>query len=187
MQNLKRSAFLIFLTCSLLVSASVFAEIDSIDVLRPSASQSKNRVNDSGGRAAKAYLNRQGAVSFSAEKFLPRSKPAGKRGVPSQSFRGRSLGLSFFSGQKFQVKVDSDARPKHNIISLNGHLAGRDLATFSLTVTPESFIITLQDLDAARVYRVVGDTETGEGRVQEIDMKKMPPMKHLPPRIPPEN
>lgn len=61
------------------------------------------------------------------------------------------------------------------------------MATFSLTVTPESYLITFDDSDSRVRYRVVGDTETGVGEVTEIDLRNMPVTLDEPSPVPPAN
>jgi hypothetical protein len=44
-------------------------------------------------------------------------------------------------------------------------------------------MITIQDLNSGRIYRMNGDLNTGVGEVIEIDPSKMPPVIHLPPLV----
>lgn len=133
------------------------------------------------------YVNRKGAVQFAADAFLPKSKATGRRMAASASFRGRGLALSFFPDRVFDIEINAESRPKPNVLSMNGRARGKNISTFSITVTPEQYIINYQDLETATLYRVVGDTETGRGQVTEIDLKKVPPAYDAPPRVPPAN
>ncbi len=168
-------------------SATAHAQGSEIEALRPVIQTSELNKEAVPVQAAEPYVNRVGAVAFAADVFLPRKTPdTGARAAASRAFKGHVLSISFFPGEGFTILVDSESRPQREILSLNGKLQGQDMATFSLTVTPESFLILLQDLDTATVFRVVGDTESGLGQVTEIDLRKMPPRRYLPPIIPGE-
>jgi len=184
--RIQQGVLTLVLTCSLMVAVIPAAGAESLAILKPAAGMPQNLKIQEPGQETAQYVKRVGGVSFAADLLLPRSKESGKRMAPEASFRQRILTVSFFADRAFNIQVDSQARPKAQILSLSGHLEGSELATFSLTVTPESYLMKLQNLETATVYRVVGDTETGEGRVTEIDLREMPPMKHRPPLVPPE-
>lgn len=186
LSRIQQGLLTLLLVCSLTLVIIAGAGAESLAILQPAAGAPQSMQMEGSGQEVAEYVKRVGGVSFAADLLLPRSKETGKRMAPEASFLQRDLTVSFFSDREFHIQVDSQARPKEHILSLNGHLEGSELATFSLTVTPESYLIKLQNLDTATVYRVVGDTETGEGRVTEIDLREMPPMKHLPPLAPPE-
>ena len=135
----------------------------------------------------KAYIRRNGEVSFAADTFLPKSPKTGKRTAAAASFRGRSLSVSFFPEQTFNIDISRESRPKKGVLSMNGKGRSKKLSTFSMTVTAENYLISYQDLDTATLYRVVGNTQTGLGTVTEIDLEKLPPSYDLPARIPPED
>lgn len=186
-QNKYKNTFLSWLLCCglfFIFLPIVQAESDEIVTLRPSP-QVSNLVNEkSPAQNSEPYINRIGLVSFSTDVFLPKTAESGSRRVSSMSFKGLSLSVSFFPEKQFVVIVDHVARPKPEILSLNGRIEGKEISTFSMTVTAESFLISLQDLNTATVYRVVGDTESGQGQATEIDLQKMPPRYSLPPIVP---
>ena len=86
----------------------------------------------------------------------------------------QQLLLSFFSGKDFSITVDSATRSKNNILNVRGTVGAHPISSFTMTIGPDSYLLTLQDLDSTFVYRVVGDMGTGVGEVQEIDLSKMP-------------
>jgi hypothetical protein len=131
-----------------------------------------------------AYIRRNGEVSFAADTFLPKSPKTGKRSAAAASFRGRSLSVSFFPEQTFDIDISRESRPQKGVLSMNGKGRSKKLSTFSMTVTEENYLISYQDLDTATLYRVVGSTQTGRGTVTEIDLEKLPPSSDLPPRVP---
>lgn len=134
----------------------------------------------------KPWVKRSGRIMLNADQLLPRSQVTGERQAPPASFTGRAMMLDLFPDRSFDVIVDADSRPRPDVLSINAHLDGTDdLSTFSLTVTPDSYILTLQDMKNATLYRIVGNTATGEGRVTEIDLTKLPPRLDSEPLTPP--
>lgn len=129
------------------------------------------------------WVRRAGRVALNADQLLPRSPVSGKREAAPASFISRAMMLDLFPDRSFDVIVDADSRPRPGVLNISAHLDGTDLSTFSLTVTPDGYILTLQDMKNATLYRVVGNTETGEGRVTEIDLTKLPPILDSPPLI----
>ncbi len=160
---------------------------EAIRVLRP-ATASDTWMESTGGRAdAEPFVTRTGVVVLETSRFLSSSfQTEPQTGIPP-SFQRRSLTLTFFPDVSVEIEISADSRPSPEILSLNGRLAGQELATWSLTVTPESYLITYDDPQTTYLYRVVGDSETGLGRVTEIDRRDMPPVLHLPPLVPPVN
>lgn len=160
---------------------------EKIQALQPAVVITNSQKQAAAGNQEQQYVNRKGAVQFRADAFLPKSKATGKRMAASASFRGRGLALSFFPDRVFDIEIKAESRPKPNVLSMNGRARGKNISTFSITVTPEQYIINYQDLETATLYRVVGDTESGHGQVTEIDLKKVPPAYDAPPRVPPAN
>jgi len=130
------------------------------------------------------YILRSGGVDLAVDYFLPRISEKEDPASPVAFFRGRILSVSFFPDKHYDIAIDSESRPKDNILSLIGHIEGQELAGFTMTITDESYLLRLRDFDASIIYRVVGDTRTGAGRVSEIDLRKMPPIEYQPPLVP---
>lgn len=158
-----------------------------MEILWPSTHESpmmeRNHV-PSDAEPPEPHVRRKGNVRFAVDLFLPPAE-TGERVAASEAFSGRTLSLFFFPWLEFNIIVDSETRPQPDVLLLNGRLEGADMSTFSMTVTAESYLITLQNLETATLYRVVGDTETGNGEVTEIDLTKLPPVIHSPPLVPP--
>ncbi|MDJ0623040.1 MAG: hypothetical protein QNJ17_08740 [Desulfocapsaceae bacterium] len=174
-------------TCMMAITAgSVQAgKPERIQALQPAVVVANSHKQANSDEQEHQYINRKGAVQFAADAFLPKSKETGRRMAASASFRGRGLALSFFPDRVFDIEINAESRPKPNILSMNGRGRGKNISSFSITVTPEQYIINYQDLETATLYRVVGDTATGRGQVTEIDLKKVPPAYDAPPLIPP--
>jgi len=176
------------LSVGLLLSGSAGAG-NSMDILWAATGAAAITQNpaDTATQPDEPYINRVGPVTLNTDVFLPRSAETGQRNLARSSFHSNQLNLFFFQGQSFSVMVDSESRPNADTLLIGGRLYNKDFSTFSLTITPESYLITLQDPGAATIYRVVGDTQTGTGRVTEIDQRKLPPMFDRPALVPPQD
>lgn len=135
--------------------------------------------------ATEAFELRSGPVALDVNQVLPKSPTTGKREAAATSFKGSAVTLGLFSDKQFTGVITSEARPQAGVLSLHARRDGDDIATATMTVTPESYMITVQDLASATVYRIVGNTETGVGVVTQIDLKLMPPVLDGAPIIPP--
>ncbi len=142
----------------------------------------------SSSRPAKAnepFVTRVGTVMLDANSLLPEVSATSQRTSEPASLQQRRLRLGFFPDQNVVVVVDAETRPAADILNLGARREGEDLGTLSMTVTRDSYVMTFEDLPAARVYRVQGQTQTGVGEVTEIDLRKMPPVLYSPPIIAP--
>jgi hypothetical protein len=72
---------------------------------------------------------------------------------------------------------------KKEVVTLSASLEGCELQTVLVTADSAHAMITIQDLNSGRIYRMNGDLNTGVGEVIEIDPSKMPPVIHLPPLV----
>ena len=132
------------------------------------------------------YIRRVGQVKFAADFFVP-DAARGFRSSIVEPLQNRLLNISFFPQCEFIIRVDYETRNQDNVISIIGHEDGKDISTFSMTITTESYLISFQDLEASTVYRVVGDTQNSTGVVTEIDLTRMPPILYSPPIVPPSD
>jgi len=136
-------------------------------------------------KSKEIYINRKGLVNFSVNVFLP-VDVEGKLLSHATSYINKGFVLSFFPDQSMTIIVDKESRPQPNVLSLLGHIPGETISTFSLTVTEQGYRIVFQDLQKRIVYRTMGNIKTGKGKVIEIDLDKMPPIKDLPAIVPPK-
>lgn len=164
----------------------VCSENNQISALWPRSDPSLEQLQVIEELPSQPHVTRTGAVNLAVDNFFPRSLETGRRTVSPVSFQNRTLSLSFFPDKSFTIVISSDSRPQKDIITLSGRLEGQELSTFSMTIDQDNFLIKLQDIDTGQVFRVLGNTETGIGRVTEIDPSKMPPIIYLPPLIPGE-
>jgi len=122
----------------------------------------------------KSHEIRKGRISISPE-IMPQAS-----GTASQSriaiSRGDTVTLTFFADVTYKVAVDAVTYHPDDIITISGGLHDHMNRTVVLTIGPASFLITLQDVNRALLYRVTGDSGQASGTVTEIDMSKIPPM-----------
>ncbi len=186
MNLLKICVFLIYLIILSGLCSWAYAENDVLLTLWPAeVSEARQQVPGSSEQHQEGpHILRTGAVSLAVDRFLSEPPEGGRPRATATSFHDALLSIAFFPDKKFAIRVDSDSRPRSDAFILLGRIQDQELASFSMTVTPESYLITLQDLDEAILYRVVGSSETGMGMVTEIDLSRIPPIEYLPPVIP---
>jgi len=131
------------------------------------------------------FETRRGSVALDVNQVLPKSPTTGMREASATLFKGIAINLGLFSDKQFAGVITSEARPEAGVLSLHARSDGDDIATATMTVTTESYLITIQDIPNAKVYRIVGNTETGVGVITQIDLKLMPPVFDGAPIIPP--
>jgi hypothetical protein len=84
--------------------------------------------------------------------------------------------ISFFADVTYDVIVDSVKHQGDGTMIINGKLKGHTMETVVMTIGPDGFLMTVQDMKKGLLYRVTGDSRQGSGTVTEIDMQNMPPM-----------
>lgn len=135
------------------------------------------------------YITRTGSVMLDVAQLMRR--PASSvREAPSTDTAVAASGnepfiLEVFDYHEYAVQVTSESHPAPDVLNITGAINNEEIATVSITVTSESYLITIQDLKTATVYRIVGNTETGLGTVTEVDLRKMPPILYSPPIVAP--
>lgn len=163
---------------------SIAQPAEIIELLKPITSET-GFDNQSVEEPNEVYVNRTGRVVMAVEEIMGRNdNPANEHARIDNGFSEKQLNISFFNDQNVQIVVDSESRSKDNILSLGGHKNENVISTFSMTISDESYLITYHDLDNGLVYKVVGDIETGMGKVTEIDLKKLPPVFDSEPIVP---
>lgn len=176
-----------FLAVAMLLPGLGAASDAMLDILRSSASSPSSGLKAEGSvkAPAESFATRTGDVILGTDRLLPMAGAAGRQSFAPGSLASRSLAVEFFPDAYVEIVVASESRPDPNTLSLNGHLPDSDLSTFSLTVTPETYLMTFSDPNGVYLYRVTGDTETGIGQVTEYDLRNRPAVIHSTPLIPP--
>jgi len=118
---------------------------------------------------------RKGKVVLSQD-ILPAMDKKQNRRVQVVPSKGDTLSLNLFHDIVYDVKVDSVIRNTDGTLMLNGILKNHKLRTVIITIGSDVYIITVQDMNKARHYRVSGSSVDGSGSVTEIDMHKIPPV-----------
>lgn len=122
----------------------------------------------------KTYEVRKGQIALSPE-ILPKPDGADRQSGIAAT-KGEIVSIDFFSDVTCEVLIDSVKHHGDGTKIINGTLKNHKIGTFVMTIGPDGFFITAQDMNRSLLYRATGDTRQGTGTVTEIDMKKIPPM-----------
>jgi hypothetical protein len=125
----------------------------------------------------KSYEVRKGRIALSPE-ILPGSSGAVNRQVRIAASKSETdtASISLFADVAYEVIIDSVKHHADGTTIVNGKLKDHTMGTVVMTIGPDGFLITVQDMKKGLLYRVAGDSRQGSGTVTEIDMKKMPPV-----------
>ena len=179
---------LLMVFVGLIIVHNAFANpSNSLNLLSPASALSDQSINQITQEQTELYIKRTGGVSLGAVDIFRKELTVSNSSSRTTVFMGKQLVIRFFPEREIIVIVDSESHSPGNVISLGGRQINSDISTFSMTITQGDFLITYQDLENGVTYRVVGNVETGQGKVVEIDLKKFPPRYDSEPIIPPEN
>ena len=121
----------------------------------------------------KPHEIRKGNIAISGD-LLPRIDGKGKRLPQIAPLNGDTISINLFDDVKYDVKVASVHHNADGTIIVNGMLKHHKMRTVVMTVGLDGYLITVQDMNKALLYRVSGNSSDGFGTVTEIDMRKMP-------------
>lgn len=123
----------------------------------------------------KSYEVRKGQIIV-ARDILPKraGKEESRKWAPPA--KGENISLSLYPDVTHEVCVTSVKRYKDGTMIINGKLKDHKNSTVVMTMGNEKFLMTIQDMNRAMLYRVRGNSVGGCGSVTEIDMRKMPPV-----------
>jgi hypothetical protein len=120
---------------------------------------------------------RKGRIALAPE-ILP--KPAGaadhRAAIAPSKGDDDTVSVHLFSDVSYDVIVDSVNYHADGTMIIHGKLKDHKIGTVVMTIGPDGFLITVQDMKKGLLYRAEGDSRQGSGTVTEIDMTKMPPM-----------
>jgi hypothetical protein len=123
----------------------------------------------------KSYEVRKGHIVVAREIIPKRAgKEESQTGTPPS--KGESISLNLFPDVKHEVKVNSVKNYADGTMIISGKLKNHKNSTVVMTMGKEGFLMTVQDINRAMLYRVRGNSIDGTGSVTEIDMRKMPPV-----------
>ncbi len=180
MINKSRFSFLSLIMALLFVllvgGTALAAEDDAITLLVPKEKIHALPSSIDDAVTAEPFITRTGVVSLDGKGLLMDSLAASMAKTSAQkTYTGLTFAIGFFADRQTSVVIERESLSSDRILNLIGRKTNQDLSNFTMTLSEESFLITLHDLDEDLMYRVVGDTSSGIGRVTEIDLKKMPP------------
>jgi hypothetical protein len=123
----------------------------------------------------KPHELRKGQIALAPE-ILPKPAGAVDRQAGIAASKGDIVSINLFTDVAYEVIIDSVKHHADGTNIINGKLKDHTIETVVMTIGPDGFLITVQDMNRALLYRAAGDSRQGSGTVTEIDMKKMPPM-----------
>jgi hypothetical protein len=86
--------------------------------------------------------------------------------------------ISLFDDVNFHITFDQVHRLQEGQTLAQGHLAGHELATVTVTQLKDRYLMSIQDMEHDLIYRISGDFSSGKADVIEVDLKKMPAQVH---------
>ncbi len=119
-----------------------------------------------------SYEVRKGQIALAPE-LLP--GPSGSAGAASKG-DADTVSVSLFADVTYEAIIVSVEHHADGTMIISGKLKDHAIGTVVMTIGPDGFLITVQDMNRSMLYRAVGDSRQGSGTVTEIDMKKMPPV-----------
>jgi len=123
----------------------------------------------------KSYEVRKGQIVV-ARDILPKRAGAEDNQTGSPPARGEKISLNLFPDVTHEVNINSVRHYANGTMIISGKLKDHKNSTVVMTMGNEGFLMTVQDMNRAVLYRVRGNSLDGSGSVTEIDMKKMPPV-----------
>jgi hypothetical protein len=125
----------------------------------------------------KSYEVRRGQIFLSPE-LLPKfvDLPENQTGIYVSKGDEDGVIINLFVDVIYEVLIDSVEQLADGTKVINGKIKDHRVGTVVMTIGPDGFIVTVQDMNRSMLYRVKGDSLQGSGTVTEIDMKKVPPM-----------
>jgi hypothetical protein len=123
----------------------------------------------------KSYEVRKGQIIIARDILPKRSGKEEYRRGASPS-KGENISLNLFPDVTHEVRVNSVKRYKDGTMIISGKLKDHKNSTVVMTMGKEGFLMTVQDMNRAMLYRVRGNSADASGSVTEIDMRKMPPV-----------
>ena len=134
----------------------------------------EEKAGSEAGLSLEKYEIRRGRIAVLPE-VVPQ-EPGTIRRPKIVIARGDAVTLTFFPDVAYQATVDAATYHPDGTLSVSAGLSDHGIRTVTLTMGREGFLITLQDMNRAMLYRAAGDSSRASGIVTEIDMKKMPPV-----------
>jgi hypothetical protein len=122
----------------------------------------------------KSYEVRKGQIVVVRD-ILPKRAGAEDNQTGSPPARGEKISLNLFPDVTHEVNINSVRHYANGTMIISGKLKDHKNSTVVMTIGNEGFLMTVQDMNRAVLYRVRGNSLDGSGSVTEIDMKKMPP------------
>lgn len=122
----------------------------------------------------KSYELRKGRIALATEVVQGPAEPEGA--IAAYKRVAPTITIGLFADVTYEATILSVEQLQDGTTIMSGRLRDHDIGTVVLTIGPEGFLMTVQDMDRTVLYRVSGNSQQGYGTVTEIDMKAIPPM-----------
>lgn len=159
-------------------------------VTQEETSQNQLQANQ---QTSEPYIARTGEVLFQATDLLPSAAAPPENqatraddGGGQPLLNGKTVHVVLFADKEIFIEIDRESIATGNTINVSGRSPGASLSTFTMTISEQSYLISFKDLETGLHYRVVGDAQSGRGKVTELDFRKMPPIIDAEPLVPPQ-
>ncbi len=124
-----------------------------------------------------SYEVRKGQIALAPE-LLP--GPSGSAGPQARIAVSKgdadTVSVSLFADVTYEAIIVSVEHHADGTTIISRRLKDHPIGTVVMTIGPDRFLITVQDMNRSMLYRAVGDSRQGSGTVTEIDMKRIPPV-----------
>jgi len=122
------------------------------------------------------YEVRKGQIALAQEILrTPAGVAEREAGIVGSQRDTDAVLIGLFADVRYELLIDSVKHHADGTMIISGKLKDHKIGTVVITIGPDGFLMTVQDMNRSRLYRVKGDSRQGSGTVTEIDMKKMPP------------
>ncbi len=129
------------------------------------------------GEPLESYEVRKGQIALAPELLPGPAGPAGRQtGIAASKGDADTVSISLFADAMFEVIIDSVEDRADGTLIISGRIKDHKIGTVVMTIGPDGFLMTVQDMNRSMLYRVTGDSRQGAGTVTEIDMTKIPPL-----------
>lgn len=158
----------ILFACLVLVNCFVHAALATpSDFVRPGNHSGSSQVPGVGtgkGPNDPEHFSRRGHIQVAANIIA----------LARRLENGEVVNVNFFEDRPYRIIIKRRETNSEGGITITGTMEGENLESFVMTINPEAFVISFQDLKNNRTYWVTGDAKLGSGAVLEMDDRKRP-------------
>ncbi|WP_075172199.1 hypothetical protein [Neptunomonas phycophila] len=91
---------------------------------------------------------------------------------------GHGFALPLFADVDLDITFETERRIGEKKLLLQGRITGESLSTVTLTLIGDDYLMTIQDMENGKSYRLRGNQAKRRATVTEVDLAKMPAQTH---------